>query len=226
MSWITDNPPTEVVFAGPDTTQAAGAATAGWAQVAVSSTTAQNLVVGATGASGGSDTVQPVIPAGFFKPGRSNQVVTIEAAGIISTVATAGTTASFTFGVSTAAQLAATGVPAATATTLITTGLYNNASIAWSSIPWYFRINLHAKRVGFGTTAIATSILASGFGGVTPLVTPAVGAVPNFGPIGPNVTTTIDASINNYIWAAVTFGTNASTSNTCTMLHMIVDGRN
>ena len=127
---------------------------------------------------------------------------------------------------STAAQLATTGVPAATSTTLITTGLYNNASIAWSSIPWHFHINLLAKQVGFGTTAIATSILATGFGGVTPLVTPAVGAVPNFGPIGPNVTTTIDASINYYLWAAVTFGTNASTSNTCTMLDMIVFGCN
>jgi hypothetical protein len=225
MSWITDNPPTEVLFAGPDTTQAAGAATAGWAAVAVSATTAQNLVVGATGASGGSDVVQPVIPKGFFKPGRSNQTVVIDAYGIISTVATAGTTASFTFGVQPAAQGTTAGAPTS-GVTLITSPLYNNASIAWSSIPWAFHINLLAKRVGFGTTAISTSILATGYGGVQPLVTPAVGFVPSFGPIAPNVTTTIDASIDNYIWAAVTFGTNASTSNSCTMLDMIVFGCN
>jgi hypothetical protein len=226
MSWIADNPPTEVLFAGPATTQAAGAATAGWVQVAGAVTTIQNLVVGATGASGGVDFVQPVLPAGFFKPGRSNQLIKIMATGIVSWVATAATTATWSFGVSTAAQLATTGAPAATSTTLITSQVFPNQSTAQTNVPWRFDIELLAKQVGFGTTAIATSILATGIGGYSPAITGAVGVVGPYGPMPPNVTTTIDASINYYLWGAITFGTNASASNTCTMLTMDVFGCN
>ena len=216
----------ECLFAGPATTQAAGAATAGWAQAAAAATTQQNLVTGATGASGGSDFVQPQLPGGFFQQGRSNQLVKIIANGIASWVATASTTITWAFGVSTAPQLAAAGVPAATATTLITSQVFPNQSTSQTNVPWRFEIDLLAKQVGFGTTAIATSVLATGVGGYSPAVVLATGSIGPWGPMPPNVTTTIDASINYYLWAAVTFGTNASASNTCTMLDMLVFGCN
>ena len=226
MSWITDNPPSEVLFSGPATTQAAGAATAGWVQVAGAVTTIQNLVQGATGASGGVDFVQPVIPAGFWKPGRQNQLIKITATGIVSWVATAATTATWSFGVTTQAQFAATGAAAGTPITLITSQVFPNQTTAQTNAPWRFDIDLLAKQVGFGNTAISTSILATGVGGFSPAVVGATGAIAPWGPMPPNVTTTVDASINNYVWAAITFGTNASASNTCTMLRMDVHGCN
>ncbi len=216
----------ECLFAGPATYQAAGAATAGWAQVAGAVTTQQNLVVGATGASGAVDFVQPVIPAGFFQPGRTNQLVKIIANGIFSFVATAGTTATWAFGVSTASQGSTTGVPAATATTLITSQVFPNQTTAQTNAPWRFEIDLLAKQVGFGTTAVSTSILATGTGGFSPAVVLGTGSIGPYGPMPPNVTTTIDASVSYYLWAAITFGTNASASNTCTMLDMLVFGCN
>jgi hypothetical protein len=225
MSFITGTQ-MECLFAGPATYQAAGAATAGWVQAAANVSTNQNLVTTATGASGGVGFVQPLIPAGFFQPGRTNQLVKITANGIASWVATASTTITWTFGVSTAAQGTTIGVPAATATTLLTSQVYPNQSTAQTNVPWRFDIEFLARQVGYGTAAVSTSILATGFGGYTPAVVGAVGAIAPMGPLPPNVTTTIDASINNYLWAAVAFGTNASVSNTCTMLNMCVFGCN
>jgi hypothetical protein len=226
VSLTQSTPPSEVIFAGPLTYQAAGAATVGWAQVAASSTAAQCLVTGATGASGGTDFTQPLLnPGGGLWHERL--VLKILAAGVVSTVVTAATTATFSFGVTTAPQLALTTGPATgTPITLMTSQAYVNAGVAWSNIPWRFDIDLLVRQVGYGTAAVSTAILATGIGGVTPLVTPAVGAVPNFGPLPPSVTTTVDTSVNNWVWGAVTFGTNASTSNTCTMLDMIVLGLN
>lgn len=216
----------EVLFAGPATYQAAGAGTAGWVQAAASATTQQNLVTGASGASGAVDTVQPQLPAGFLQQGRANQLVHVTATGIVSWVATASTTATWAFGVSTAPQGTATGVPAATATALITSQAYPNQSTSQANIPWRFDIDLLFRQVGFGTTAVSTAVLATGVGGYTPAVVGAVGAVAPWGPLPPVVTTTMDASINYYLWGAITFGTNASASNTCTMLDMIVYGCN
>jgi hypothetical protein len=42
----------------------------------------------------------------------------------------------------------------------------------------------------------------------------------------PNVTTTIDSTVNNFLYGSITFGSNASASNTCTMLQMDVFGCN
>ena len=213
---------TEVLFAGPATYQAAGGATAGWAQVAAAATTLQNLVVGATGASGGSDVVQPQLPGGFFQQGRANQVVKVIANGIVSWVATASTTATFEFGLTTAQQGTATGAVAGTKTVLLTSQAYPNNSTSQTNIAWRFEYEILARQVGFGTTAVSTALLATGFGGFTA----ATNANSIWGPLPPQVVTTIDASIPYYLYGAVTFGTNASASNTCTMLDMIVFGGN
>jgi hypothetical protein len=221
MSFVTGTQ-TEVLFAGPATYQAAGGATAGWAQVAGAVTTLQNLVVGATGASGGSDVVQPQIPAGFWQQGRANQLITVSATGIVSWVATASTTATFEFGLTDTKQGTTTGAVAGTKTVLLTSQAYPNNSTAQTNIAWRFDFDILARQVGFGTTAVSTALLATGVGGFTA----ATNANSIWGPLPPQVVTTIDASVNYYLYGAVTFGTNASASNTCTMLRMLVFGCN
>ena len=221
MSFFTGTQ-SEVLFAGPATSQAAGAATAGWAQVAGAVTTLQNLVVGATGASGGSDVVQPQIPAGFWRQGRADTLLTASATGIVSWVATASTTATWELGITTAQQGTATGAVAGTKTVLLTSQAYPNNSTSQTNIAWRFDFEILARQVGFGTTAISTALLATGVGGFTA----ATNANSIWGPLPPQVVTTIDASIPYYLYAAITFGTNASASNTCTMLRMILNGAN
>lgn len=225
MSLVGPNPPSETLFAGPLTYQAAGTATAGWVQAAANVTTIQNLVTSASGASGAVGFTQPLLPPlpGFWHP---NSLIKITASGIVSWVATASTTATFTFGTTTAAQGTTTGAAAGTPITLITSQVFPNQSTAQTNAPWRFDIELLVRQVGYGTTAVSTAILATGVGGYSPAITGAVGVVAPYGPMPPNVVTTVDTSVNNWLWGAVTFGTNASVSNTCTMLDMLVFGCN
>jgi hypothetical protein len=225
VSLTTSSPPSEVIFGGPLTYQAAGTATAGWVQVAGAVTTIQNLVTGVTGASGATGFTQPVLPPGpgFWHPGL---VIKIIANGIASWVATASTTITWSFGVTTAPQAAATGAAAGTPITLITSQVYPNQSTAQTNVPWRFDIDLLVRQVGYGTTAVSTSILATGVGGFMPAVVLPVASIAPYGPLPPNVVTAVDTSVNNWVWGAITFGTNGSASNTCTMLDMIVKGEN
>jgi hypothetical protein len=215
----------EVLFAGPATYQASGAATAGWVQAAAAVTTAQPLMVAASGASGAVGFVQPMIRGGYIQPGRTNQLIKIVASGIVSWVATASTTCTFQFGFQAAAQGTSTTAPTF-APALISSMVIPNQTLAATNIPWRFELDLLARQVGYGSTAVSTALLITGFGGVTTAITNAVGVVPIWAPLTPQVVTTVDASVNNYIGATVTFGTNASASNTCTMLSMIVYGCN
>jgi hypothetical protein len=221
MSLTQNTPPSEVVFAGPLTYQAAGAATTGWVQVAGAVTTQQNLVVGASGASGAVDYTQPCLPpfGGFW---HEHLVIKVTASGIVSWVATASTTMTWAFGVTGTSQGSTTGVPAGSPITLFTSQAFPNNSTAQSNIPWRFEMEWLVRQVGFGTTAVSTSVLATGVGGFTA----ATVANSVWGPQPPTVTTTVDSSANNYVWGAITFGTNGSSSNTCTMLDMIVQGLN
>lgn len=224
MSFITGTQ-METLYAGPVPYQAAGAATVGWVQAAASATTAQPLNVGATGASGAVGFTQPVIPAGWFQQGRSGQLIKISATGIASWVATAGTTVTFSFGFAATAQGSSTTAPTP-APALITSQAYPNQTTSQTNVPWRFDIELLCRQVGIGTTAVSTAILATGVGGFMPAVVLAVGSVAPWGPLPPLVTTTTDATVNNYLYGTVTFGTNASVSNTCTMLNMCVYGCN
>jgi hypothetical protein len=224
MSFITGTQ-MECLFAGPQTYQAAGAGTAGWVAAAGAVTTEQPLMVGATGASGAVGFTQPLIPAGFFQAGRSGQAVKMIFNGIVSWVATASTTCTFRFGFTAAATGSSTTAPT-WAPTLITSMVIPNQTLAATSIPFRFEVDLLCRQVGIGTTAVSTAILATGFGGVSTAVTNAVGVVPVWGPIGPNVVTTVDASVNNWVNASVQYGTNASASNTCTLLDCFVFGCN
>jgi hypothetical protein len=211
-----------VIWAGPIAYQAAGAATAGWVTAAASATTAQSLVTGATGASGAAGFAQAFLPQGFWQ--RPGQHVKIVASGIASWLATAGTTMTWSFGLTPAAQGAATTLTSPTA--LMTSQAYPGQSTAQAAVPWRFDIDLLCTKVGVGTTAVSTSVLATGFGGFMPAVVLPVASIAPMGPLPPLVTTTIDSSATGFIYGAVTFGTNASASNTCTMLSMYVYGMN
>jgi hypothetical protein len=225
MSFITGTQ-METLFAGPTPYQAAGAATVGWVQAAGAVTTAQPLMVAATGASGAVGFVQPKIGTDFWPSTKgAGALVKIITNGLISWVATAGTTATFQFGFQAAAQGTSTAAPTF-APALISSMVIPNQTLAATNIPWRFELDLLVKQVGYGSTAVSTAILVTGFGGVTTAITNAVGVVPIWAPLTPQVVTTVDASIPNWIGATVTFGTNASASNTCTMLNMLVFGCN
>jgi hypothetical protein len=212
----------EVWYNGPLAYQAAGNATTGWVQAAASVTTAQALTVAASGASGAAGATQPYFPAGFWQ--RQGQHAVIKAHGLVSWVATASTTCTFAFGTAATPQGTTTTVTATN--TFITSPAYPNQSTAQTNIPWHFEIDMTCTKVGIGTTAVSTALLSTGFGGVLPAVTLAVGVIPLWGPLLGNVMTTFDSSINQYMWASVTFGTNASASNTCTMLSCYIYGMN
>jgi hypothetical protein len=209
----------EVWQAGPIAYQAAGNATVGWVQAAAVSVAAQSLVTAATGASGAAGSYQPWLPAGFWQ--RQGQHAIIKAHGLVSWVGTAGTTITFACGTSgSTPQGTATTITATN--TFFTSQAYINGTVAQTNIPWHFELDLLCTKVGVGTTAVSTSILTTGFGGFLA----ALPANTFFGPVLGNVITTFDPSINQYVWWSVTFGTNSSASNTCTLLSCYIYGMN
>jgi hypothetical protein len=213
----------EVWFSGPLAYQAAGVATTGWVQAAGAVTTAQALVVAQSGASGAAGSDQPYFPAGFWQ--RPKQVAKIIIHGVVSWVATASTTCTWAVGTSGSTPQGTTTTITAT-NTLWTSPAYPNQSTAQTNAPWHFDLDVMCQKVGVGTTAVSTALLTTGLGGVTPAVVGATGAVPMFGPTPGAVITTFDSSINQFIWVSVTFGTNGSASNTCTMTSCYVYGMN
>ena len=205
--------------AGPIAYQAAGNATTGMVQAAGAVTTQQSLVTSASGASGAAGSWQPYFPAGFWQ--RPGQVVKIVLHGLVSWVGTAGTTTTFAVGTSGSTPQSTTTTITAT-NTFFTSPAYVNNTTAQTNIPWHFDLDLICTKVGFGTTAVSTSLLTTGIGGFTA----ATAANSVWGPVLGNVITTFDASINQFMWVSVTFGTNASASNTCTLLSCYVYGMN
>jgi hypothetical protein len=192
-------------------------------QAAAAVTTAQSLVVAATGASGAAGSDQPYFPAGFWS--RQKQHAKITAHGNVSWVATAGTTCTFAFGTSGSTPQGTTTTVTAT-NTFLTSPVYVNQSTAQTNIPWHFEIDMLCTKIGVGITAVSTSILSTGFGGLAKAITGAVGVVADWAPMPGNVITTFDPTVNQFFWVSVTFGTNASASNTCTMLSCYIYGMN
>lgn len=212
----------EVWFSGPLVYQAAGTATAGWVQAAGAVATAQSLVTGASGASGAAGFDQPYFPAGFWQ--RPKQVAKVIMHGVV-TLPAAATTMIWALGTSgITPQGNATAVT--TTNTLWTSPTYvNTGAPTQTNAPWHFDLDIMCQKVGVGVTAVSTALLTTGIGGWTPAVTPAVGAVPNYGPTAGTIMTTFDNSVNQFIWASITFGT-GSASNTCTMTSMYIYGMN
>lgn len=213
----------EVLYAGPGAYQAAGALTTGYVQAAANATTEQTIMTAASGASGAEGFSQPYLPAGYFQQGRQNQLVKIRAYGLISWVATASTTATLTMGFQSAGQGTATGVPASkTVGTVISSPAIPNNSTSQTNAPWMMEIDLVANKVGYGTTAVSTSLQASGFFSVQA----ATLANSWTAALTPQVVTTLDSTVSQFVYFSVTFGTNASVSNTCTCIGVTMFGCN
>jgi hypothetical protein len=189
-------------------------------QAAGAVTTAQSLVTGATGASGAAGFTQPYFPAGFWS--RQGQHAKIIAHGLVSWVTTASTTTTWAFGCSGSTPQGTATTISGTTATFLTTPAYVNNSTAQTNIPWHFEIDMMCTKVGVGITAVSTSILSTGFGGFTA----ATAANSIWGPLLGNVVTTFDPTVNQFMYVSVTFGTNASASNTCTMLNCYIYGMN
>lgn len=212
----------EVWFSGPLAYQAAGNSTVGWVQAAGAVTTEQSLVTGATGASGAAGFDQPYFPAGFWQ--RPKQVVKVIMHGLVSWVGTAGTTIQWSLGTTAATPQgnATTITLGSSGVRLFTSAAYVNNTTAQTNIPWHFDLDIICQKVGVGVTPVSTALLINGIGGFTA----ATAANSVWGPVLGNVVTTFDCSINQFIFGSVTFGTNASASNTCTMTSMYIYGMN
>ncbi len=208
-------------YSGPLVYQAAGVATVGWVTAAAAVSTNQSLVTAASGASGAAGADQPYFPAGFW--GKPKQVAKVIIHGVVTLLNTA-TTVTWSLGTSGSVAQGTTTTITAT-NTLWTSPAYANGAITQTNAPWHFDLDIICQKVGVGTTAVSTALLTTGVGGWTPAIVPAVGAIPNYGPMPGAVITTYDQSINQFIWVGVAFS-NASASNTCTMTSCYVYGMN
>lgn len=187
--------PAVVIYAGPPQNYPAAAAAV---------TTAQSLV---TGASGGFS--QALIPSNFWSPGSNSQLIEGTLAGIVTGQASA-TTAIITIGlVSAANSVAGTTIIASPAMTVT----------SFSNQPWMFNFQITTRTVGYGTSAVSTTLLTTGTFDVQ---TGTVGTVSR-GVCTPTTVTTIDASAGQYMYATVTFNT-ASATNSCTLEQVILLG--
>lgn len=208
-------------YSGPLVYQAAGAATAGWVTANAAVSTNQSLVTAASGASGAAGSDQPYFPAGFW--GKPKQVAKIIIHGVYTNPASAGT---ITFSVGTSGSVAQGTTTTITATnTLWTSQAYNPQSVAQTNANWHFDLDIMCQKVGVGTTAVSTALTTTGQGGITTAIVPAVGQVPNYGPLTGNVITTYDQSINQFIWVGVAFSAALATW-TATMTSCHVYGMN
>jgi hypothetical protein len=168
---------------------------------AAASAAAQSLV---TGASGGFS--QPSIPVGFFPLDKQGRAVIGHLGGKVTGQATA-TTAIFTIGLATAANSIATG-----AVTLVTLPAITITSL--SNVGWEIDFKAVMRGAGYGTTTVATTLATTAIASVGSNLQATA---------APNVVTTVDASVTQWLWASVTFST-ASATNSATMQSAILYG--
>ena len=153
--------------------------------------TAQSLVTPVSG-----NYTQPSVPYGFWQIGKSGQLLKGRVAGIVTGQA-AATTMIITVGLNgapnTVSSTAILATPALTVTGFAAAG-------------WSLDFETLCRGTGYGTASVSTSLLSEG----------------NFQAAGvmtqtpPASVTTIDASVNQWMWATVTFST-ASATNSCTL---------
>lgn len=194
MSWF-DGVPAAQLFAGPPANYPAAAA---------ASAAAQNLMAGASG-----NFSQPYVPSSFLQQGKIGMSLIGSLAGVI-TGQGAATTAIVTLGlVNSAGSISGTSILASEALTVT----------SLSGKPWLLNFQSVIRTVGYGTTTISTTLLTTGtldIGGS------AVGT-PVSSICTPVSVTTIDASVNQWLYATVTFST-ASATNSCTLQQVILLG--
>lgn len=193
MSWF-DGVPLSLLYAGPPQDYPAAAAAA---------STAQSLVTGATGGFS-----QPYIPQGFLPMGKSGILVMGSCNGKVTGQASA-TTMILTMGVATSANSVA-------GTTLVSSPAITVTS--FSSAGWEFDFKIVARGTGYGTTTVSTSLITSA---TMTTNTGTTAGITTQAP--PNLVTTIDASVTQWLYWTVTFST-ASATNSCTLQEVIVLG--
>jgi hypothetical protein len=191
MSYIT-NTNTELLFAGPQSPFPAAAA---------ASTSAQSLCATATG-----DAVQPYIPAFWWQYGRRNQALKLMASGIMQASTTA-TTCTFAFGVTSTGGGVITGTLNA-----LYTGPALTVGTATTNFNWILTLDVITLNVGWGTTSVSTQVFAYGTFMIGLQTSTTAMSVYNGAPV---TISTIDNSVNQYLYGAITFST-SSASNTAT----------
>jgi hypothetical protein len=186
MSWY-DGVPGALLYAGPPSNYTAAAA---------ASTSAQSLIGGASG-----NFSQPCIPFGFWQLTHSGQLILGTVAGAV-TASTAATTMTIVLGTSSTSQ----SVSGGTATTIFTSAAVT-INTTTASQGWEMDFRILSRGTGIGTTSASTTLLTSGALKV---------ASNEVGCVAPVTVSTIDASVNQWLYATVTFST-SSTTNSCTL---------
>jgi hypothetical protein len=189
VSWY-DGVPMASLYTGPPQDYPAAAA---------ASAAAQSLQ---TGASGGFS--QASIPVGFFPLDKQGRAVVGHLGGKITGQATA-TTVIFTIGLATAANSIA-------GTTLVTLPAITVTSL--SNVGWEVDFKTIMRGAGYGTTAVATSLLTTAIASIGSNLQATA---------APALVTTIDASVNQWLYATATFST-ASATNSATMQSVLLYG--
>lgn len=153
--------------------------------------TAQSLITPVSG-----NYSQPSVPYGFWQIGKSGQLLKGRLAGIVTAEASA-TTMIITVGLNAAANTVS-------ATSILATPALTVTSFA--SAGWSLDFEVLCRGTGYGTASVSTSLLTEGAyqAGAVGVQTP------------PASVTTIDASVNQWMWATVTFSTSSAT-NSCTL---------
>lgn len=193
MSWW-DGVPATLLYAGPPSNYPAAAA---------SSSAAQSLITGASG-----DFSQPVIPFGFWQQGKSGQLLIGHLFGVV-TGQSSATTMIITIGVNASANTV-------TSTTLVSTPAVTVTS--FSSAGWEVDFKILNRGTGYGTSSVSTSLLTAATMATNTGTTAGISTQ-----APPNSVTTIDASVNQWLYATVTFST-ASTTNSCTLQGVVLYG--
>jgi hypothetical protein len=201
MSYYT-NTNSEVLFNGPQSAYPAAAAAA---------TTAQSLQTTAS-----ADAVQAYIPAYWWTQGRRNQALMLKMAGLLQ-VSTTATTITMAAGSTSTGGGVITGtlVPWWTGPALV-------VASATTNFQWQLDLEINTQNVGWGTTTISTQVLCTGRFTVGISTGASAASVYQTTQLNPS---TIDNSVNNYIYGSVTFST-SSASNTMTMNMVKLYGEN
>jgi hypothetical protein len=152
---------------------------------------------------------QPLLPGGFFQQGRANQVVAVDFAVILTGQASA-TTALFTAGLATSANN--TG-----GSTLVSSSAFTCTN--FSSGTAMGRVLISCFGAGYVGTGTSTNLWSS-------MMVSAAGASTNVTAAGgPTNLTSIDFSVNQWLYLTVTFST-SSASNTAILQQLVVSGLN
>jgi len=172
-----------------------------------SSAAAQNLTAAAS-----AKNQQPLFPGGFFQQGRTSQVAAVDFAVILSGEASPAVTTTFTAGLSTTSGNLS-------GSTLVASSAFTSTSYSSGSVLGRILISCFGAGYGTGATGTETNLWS------TMGVTAFGNALQSTACGGPTNLTTIDFSVNQWLYLTVTFS-QASASNTAILQQLIVSGLN